>query len=173
MATPEMPNKQRKSVLVAYGSRHGATREIADAIGDAIRHAGMDVNVTSVESGVDASTYEAVVLGSAVYMGRWLNQARDWALQNKDALKNRPLWLFSSGPIGNPLKPDQDPVDVADLSASMGARAHRRFGGRLDKSRLSFGEKAVVWGVGAEEGDFRPWDDIARFGAAIAQELRH
>ena len=167
-----MPTKQRKSVLVAYGSRHGATKEIAVAIGDALKRAGMDVTIDSVESGADASPYEAIVLGSAVYMGRWLSQARDWALNNAAALKNRPLWLFSSGPIGNPLKPDGDPTDAAELTTSLHAKDHRRFGGRLDKSLLSFGEKAVVWGVGAEEGYFRPLDDIATWGARIAHELR-
>ena len=172
MITPEMPGKRRKSVLVAYSSKHGATREIATAIGDALTRGGMDVSVTSVETAGDVAPFEAIVLGSAVYMGRWLAPARDWALRQADVLKNRPVWLFSSGPIGDPLKPEGDPTDAAELSASLRAKEHKRFGGRLDKSQLSFGEKAVIWGVGAEEGDFRPWSDIAAWGARIAQELR-
>jgi hypothetical protein len=50
--------------------------------------------------------YDAVVLGSAVYAGHWLKPARALADRCAAALRARPVWLFSSGPVGDPAKPD-------------------------------------------------------------------
>jgi menaquinone-dependent protoporphyrinogen oxidase len=83
----------------------------------------------------------------------------------------RPVWLFSSGPIGDPPQPDEEPVDAGDVARSTHARGHRLFAGRLDRHRLGFGEKAVVMALRAADGDFRDWDAIDTWAAQIAGEL--
>ena len=83
-----------------------------------------------------------------------------------------PVWLFSTGPIGDPLKPEGLPVDVTPMLKQSGAREHRIFGGRLDKGDLGFGEKAVVRLVGAAEGDYRPWAEIEAWAEEIATTLK-
>jgi menaquinone-dependent protoporphyrinogen oxidase len=88
-----------------------------------------------------------------------------------DDLAARPVWLFSSGPIGEPPKPEEDPVDVAEIVESTSARDHRVFAGRLERSRLGFGERAVVAALRAPDGDFRDWDEIRGWATAIADEL--
>ena len=60
--------------------------------------------------------FDAVVLGSAVYMGQWMRPARELAERSAAALAARPVWLFSSGPVGEPAKPADNPVDFTRSS---------------------------------------------------------
>jgi menaquinone-dependent protoporphyrinogen oxidase len=159
-------------VLVATASRHGATSEIGEAIGRVFRERGLEADVKPPEEVHDLAGYDAVVLGSAVYVGKWLEPARDLVEKHADELCTKPVWLFSSGPIGEPLRPEpDDAVDVDALVSATRARGHRLFGGKLDKGRLGFGEKAVVLAFRAPEGDFRDWDEISSWAAEIAAEL--
>ena len=159
-------------VLVAVASKHGATEEIAATIGRALGVRGLDVDVTRVDDVAGLDPYEAVVLGSAVYMGQWLEPARAFAEQHADELAGRPTWLFSSGPLGSPPKPKPDKaVQIDAIIAQTGAREHRVFVGKLDKSRLSLGMRAVVRAVHAPYGDFRDWAAIAAWADEIADVL--
>ena len=160
-------------VLVTAASRHGATHEIAEAIARGLVQRGVEAQALPTEELESLDGYDAYVVGSAVYVGRWLDPARELVEANAGALAARPVWLFSSGPLGPPgdLKPEGDPVDAADLVAAVGAEDHRVFAGRLDRTLLSFGEKAVVLAVRAPEGDFRDWAAIDGFAAEIAGEL--
>jgi menaquinone-dependent protoporphyrinogen oxidase len=158
-------------VLVTAASRHGATTEVARAIADVLRGAGLDTSVHRPEDVDTVDAYDVVIVGSAVYMGRWLSGAKEFVERNTGALRARSVWIFSTGPIGDPLKPAEEPGDVATMLALSGARDHRLFGGRLDKGQLGFGERAVVRMVGADDGDYRPWDDIASWASMIARAL--
>lgn len=161
-----------KRVLVACASKYGATHGIAEAIGTALADAGLDVDVRRAEEVSELSGYDAVVLGSAVYMGRWLEPARELVETHSAELDRVPTWLFSSGPIGNPLKPSaDDAVKVDEIVAETGAREHVLFAGKLDKSVLRFGDRAVATAFRAAEGDFRDWDEIAAWARAIADDL--
>jgi menaquinone-dependent protoporphyrinogen IX oxidase len=124
-----------------------------------------------VEQRPDPGTYDAVVLGSAVYVGRWLEPARHYVAEHASALRGLPVWLFSSGPVGNPPFPADEPHDVGPLARSIGARGHRVFPGRLDKSRLTIGERAMVTAMRAPIGDFRDWAAVQSWGDEIAAEL--
>jgi menaquinone-dependent protoporphyrinogen oxidase len=160
-------------VLVTAASRHGATHEIATAIAAGLARRGVEAEARPAEEVDTLDGYDAYVIGSAVYVGRWLDPARELVEAHAAALAGRPVWLFSSGPLGPPdkLKPEGEPVDVAGLIEASGAAEHRVFAGRLDRKLLSFGEKAVVVAVRAPEGDFRDWDAIDAFAAAIAERL--
>ena len=160
-------------VLVTAASRHGATHEIATAIAAGLARRGVEAEARPAEELDSLDGYDAYVVGSAVYVGHWLDPARDLVEAHAAALAGRPVWLFSSGPLGPPdkLKPEGDPVDVAGLMETSGAAEHRVFAGRLDRDLLSFGEKAVVVAVRAPEGDFRDWDAIDAFAAGIADRL--
>lgn len=158
-------------VLVTAASKHGATAEIAGAIGDTLRPHGLEVTVSPAEEVKGVADYDAVVIGSAVYAGHWLKPAIDVVEANGPVLATRPVWLFSSGPIGDPPKPEEDPVDVAQLLAITNARDHRVFAGKLDKSKLGFAERAIVIAFRAPFGDFRDWDEIGRWSETIAESL--
>jgi len=166
-------------VLVSAASKHGATSEIAGEIGRVLRDAlhkrggdGAVVDVRPAERVSSVEDYDAVVLGSAVYAGRWLEPARELAERHAGPLAARPVWLFSSGPVGEPPKPAEDEsVDVSGILEATGARDHRVFPGRLDKRTLGFAEKAVVLALRVAEGDFRDWDAIREWAREIAAEL--
>lgn len=159
------------SVLVAYASKHGATRGIAERIGERLRTRGLDVRIGEAGGDLEMTGFRAVVLGSAVYAGHWMGAAKDASDRLASAEPPPEVWLFSSGPIGDPPKPDEDPVDVAEIMRSTQARAHELFAGKLDKSQLGFGERAIVAALRAPEGDFRDWKAIEEFADQIADAL--
>jgi menaquinone-dependent protoporphyrinogen oxidase len=161
-------------VLVTAASRHGATHEIAEAIARGLARRGVEADAQRAEELATLDGYDAFVVGSAVYIGRWLDEARELVEEHHATLVRSPVWLFSSGPLGPPdaLKPEGDPVDVAGLTERLEAVDHRVFAGRLDKQLLSFGEKAVVVAVRAPVGDFRDWDAIDAFAGEIAAHVR-
>lgn len=158
-------------VLVAVGSRHGATEEIGSAIGEALRSHGIDTVVSAIADAPAVAEFDAVVLGSAVYAGHWTKEAKAYVEAHSEDLLARPVWLFSSGPLGDPLKPDEIPVDAAAMQLATGSAKHRVFAGKLDKSSLSFGEKAIAVAFRAPEGDYRDWEAIRAWADDIAQEL--
>jgi menaquinone-dependent protoporphyrinogen oxidase len=159
-------------VLVTAATKHGATGEIAKAIGDALRNQGLDPTVIPPEQVGTVDDYDAVVLGSAVYAGHWLKPAKQLVDRCGGALAVRPVWLFSSGPVGDPPKPEEDPVDVAEVLAATKAHEHRLFAGKLTRKQLSFPEKAIVSALRVPEGDFRDWAEVTRWAAGIANALQ-
>jgi menaquinone-dependent protoporphyrinogen oxidase len=159
-------------VLVSAASRHGATAEIARAIGVELDAAGIEADVRRPEDVRSVASYDAAVLGSGVYAGRWLGPAKELIERESDALAARPVWLFSSGPIGDPPKPEEEPADVARLRESTHAIDHRTFAGRLDRRQLGFAERAIVAVVHAPDGDFRQWDAVTAWASSIARQLQ-
>jgi menaquinone-dependent protoporphyrinogen oxidase len=158
-------------VLVCAASRYGATAEIAGAVATTLDDAGLGVTVCDPSLVSTLEGYDAVVIGSAVYAGRWLTSAKELVARLAGELRERPVWLFSSGPLGDPLKPEGEPVDAEPMVAATRARDHRVFAGRLDRSRLSLPERAVVVALRAPEGDFRDWDEVRSWAADIAATL--
>jgi menaquinone-dependent protoporphyrinogen oxidase len=160
------------TVLVSAASKHGATAEIASALAEGLTRRGVPAEVRAPAEVSDVAGYDAVVLGSAVYMGHWLGEAKDVVSRSAADLRDRPVWLFSSGPIGEPLKPEEDAVDVAEQVEQTGAVEHRTFAGRLDRSLLGFGERALVRALRAPEGDFRDWAALDAWAESIASHVR-
>jgi menaquinone-dependent protoporphyrinogen oxidase len=159
-------------ILVTYASKHGATAEIAEAVAAELRHAGHEVNYLSAEqvSGIDA--YEAAVIGSAVYMKRWLPEARRLLKRHAKELADRPFWVFSSGPFGE--KPDpswSEPPRTIKRAEHLGVRDHVVFGGRLPLEPSNFIERAMVRDCPPDKRDLRDWDAIHSWAAEIATEL--
>jgi menaquinone-dependent protoporphyrinogen oxidase len=160
-------------VLVAAASRHGSTLEIAQAIGRTLSARGLDVLTLPAEEVDAVDGFDAAVLGSAVYYGHWLEPARDLAEAHAAALAGRPVWLFSSGPLGDPdhrLPPD-DALDVSAQAEAVLPVEHRIFAGKLDRQALAFREKAMVAALKAPVGDFRDWEAIEAFAHSIADRL--
>jgi menaquinone-dependent protoporphyrinogen oxidase len=157
-------------VVVTAASKHGSTEQIAERIADVLSSRGHRVDLTPPDH-VDPGAYDAVVLGSAVYAGHWMPSAKALVERAGEALSTRPTWLFSSGPIGMPPTPDEDPVDVEAMMRATGAREHRVFAGRLEKSLLSFPERAIVAALHAPMGDFRDWGQIEGWASSIADVL--
>ena len=166
----------QQRVLVTAASRYGATAGIAQAIVETLTEQGLLVTELAPEAVHSIESYDAVVLGSAVYAGHWLDPAKDLVARSGHALATRPVWLFSSGPVGDPSsklvqKMGADPLDVADILAATGARGHRMFSGKLDRTNLGFAQRAALLAFRGLEGDFRDWPAIGAWAEGIAHDL--
>ncbi len=160
-----------EKVLVAAGSKHGSTTEIARRIGMVLGSRGLEVTIAAAEEAPDPASFDAIVLGSAVYGGRWREEAKRFA-DRIGATSRRPrVWLFSSGPLGDPPFPEEDPADALPLMEKTHAVEHHVFAGKMEKSDLSFGEKAMVAAVRAPDGDFRDWQEIESWAESIAAQI--
>ena len=159
-------------VRVVVASKHGATREIADAIAEELSGAGHDASVHDASDPGSLEDAGAVVLGSGVYAGNWIKDAREILEGQAQVLSQRPTWLFSSGPVGDPPKPEEaEPVGLAEAVERTGARGHEIFAGRIDHEALSLPERMLVRALKVPEGDYRDWDAIRAWARSIATEL--
>lgn len=172
---PTEPGRGReRTVLVAAASRHGSTTEIAARIAQVLREnltAPWQVEVADLADLRSMDDADALVLGSAVYLGHWLRPAIKALHQVREA-PVLDLWLFSSGPVSDELT-ENDRVITADEMVEAGAaREHMVFSGRLQSSRLSWWERLAVRVVGAASGDRRSWAAVDDWATSIAAQLR-
>jgi menaquinone-dependent protoporphyrinogen oxidase len=172
-AATDLEEMSGMRILVTAASRHGSTAEIATELGKILRsdvpHAQVDVAPMSRMGSVDG--YDAVVLGSAVYFGRWLDEARSQVGKHLETLRGLPVWLFSSGPVGDPSVPDTESSDAIELAAAIGARDHVVFAGSLSREFLGVREKMAVRLVHTAEGDYRDWPAVRAWAGSIAADL--
>lgn len=155
---------------MTYASKHGSTAEVSQRLAQALIKDGIDADVLPVADVGDIGNYDALVIGSSAYFGRWMREAVAFVERNRARLAERPVWLFSVGPLGD--QPRTDPVDVPEFMASLKAAGHHLFTGALNPHGLSFAERVIVKGVKAPTGDFRDWNDIDRWAATIASRLQ-
>jgi menaquinone-dependent protoporphyrinogen oxidase len=172
-------------VLVAYASRHGATRGIAERIAATLRSNGLDAEARPAASIKDVATYDAFVVGSAAYMFHWMKEARAFVHRNRAVLASRPVWLFSSGPLGTePVNEDgvdqklaAVPKEAADLEAAVRARDFHVFFGAHDPDQPPIGLAERFMGLmpaardALPDGDFRDWPEIEAWATGIARDL--
>ena len=169
-----------KRVLVTFSTKYGATAEIAEKIGEVLQQAGLEADVLPADPAfgrTDLSAYQAVILGSAVYIGRWRKEAVKFLQANEQTLAEKPVWLFSSGPTGEgdpvellqgwrfpgKLQPIVDRIQPRDIAV---------FHGATDVNKLNFIEKWMLKNVKAPVGDFRDWEAVTSWAAGIADELK-
>jgi len=164
-------------VLVAYATKYGATAGIAEKIGQVLRQAGLPTNVLPVDRVSDLTPYKAVVLGSAVYIGKWRKEAVKFLQANEKMLAEQQVWLFSSGPAG-----EGDAVELTEGWRFPGAqqpiadRIQPRdiavFHGVINMNKLNPIEKWMFKKFESPVGDFRDWDAITAWATSIADVLK-
>jgi menaquinone-dependent protoporphyrinogen oxidase len=164
-------------VLVAYGTKYGATAEIAEKVGQVLNESGLQVDVLPAEHVTDLTPYQAVVLGSAVYAGRWRKEPATLLQTNEQALAERPVWLFSSGPTGEGdaaelMKGWHFPEALQPIAGRIEPRDIALFHGAIDMQKLGLAEKLVVKALRAPAGDFRDWATITSWATEIAATLK-
>lgn len=164
-------------VLVAYGTKYGATAEIAEVIATTLRTAGFEVDALPARDVRSLEGYQAVVLGSAVYMARWRRDALALLRRLRRDLASRPVWLFSSGPVGE--QADQQdagserwtkPKRVQRVASEIGARDHAVFGGRVSEDG-GFMRRSMARNTPPELRDRRDWTAIEAWAQGIAATL--
>jgi menaquinone-dependent protoporphyrinogen oxidase len=164
--------------IVVYASKYGSTKGIAEFIAEKLRQRGTQAEAQQVDVVHSPADYDAFVIGSAVYMMHWLKEATEFVMRNRTVLANRPVWLFSSGPLGSDISvndPKLEPKEIAEFREAINPRDHRVFFGTLDSSKLGFAHRTTRKLPAARamlpEGDFRDWKEIEAWASSIAQAL--
>lgn len=176
-------------ILVAYASRHGATRGIAERVAQKLGRHGLEVTLQPVEKAGAVDEYDAFVIGSAAYMGGWLKEATRFVERHRSLLASRPVWLFSSGPVGTETVDANGrdvfeasvPREFAEFSGLIHPRDERIFFGAYNPDAEPVG---VMERLGAPflrmsavrealpAGDFRDWPAIEAWADEIATQLQ-
>ena len=164
-------------VLVIYATKYGATAEIAEKIGQVLSQAGLHTDVLPADRVSNLSSYKAVILGSAVYMGGWRKEAAKFLKVNEKVLAGQLVWLFSSGPtgVGDPVELTKGwhfPKALQPIADRIQPRDIAVFHGALNMKKLNFIEKWMINNVKAPIGDFRDWKAITSWAANIADVLK-
>jgi menaquinone-dependent protoporphyrinogen oxidase len=165
-------------VLVVHGSRMGSTGEIAERIAGQLRASGLDSVAVPAADRPEVSGWDAFVVGAGVYAGHWHPDAVEFVESNRDRLAERPVWLFSSGPVGESARryDPVDPQDVGRLRKLVRPRGHRVFAGAFDRAKVGQAglgpASSFIASRFIPEGDFRDWGEIEAWASGIARELR-
>lgn len=165
-----MPPTSSPRVLVAYGTERRGTAEIAEAIAKVLRERGAVVDCLSADRVRDVSAYDAFVIGGALYMARWHRHARRFVARFAPALRERPTWLFSSGPLDDSAANTTIPPvrGVARWMRRIGARGHMTFGGRLASDARGFIAAAMAK---KNSGDWRDHHQIQTWAEQLATAI--
>ena len=164
-------------VLVVHASQFGSTAGIAERIATILGRAGHDVTEWEATDPRPVEGFDAVIVGSAVHGGHWLDDATRFVYRNEDALRPLPVWLFSSGPLGDRAvaAPQPDPKEVATFRAALRPRGHVVFAGAYDRETADFSDSGLLERTVVRrflpEGDWRDWNAIDDWAASIATEL--
>ncbi len=157
--------------LVAYGSKRGGTEGLAFQVADGLRAEGFVVHARPAGDVHEIGSFDVVILGGALYAGRWHKAARRLATRHAAELREHPIYFFSSGPLdASAVQGDIPPVrGVADLMRRVGARGHVTFGGRLSPYARGFPASAMAK---RRAGDWRDPGQVHDWTRRIAAELR-
>ena len=163
-------------IQIVQASALGSTAEIAEAVGRTLERRGHRVVVQDAALADDPGLFGACVIGSAVHGGHWLDAARDFVRRHATILAERPVWLFSVGPLGviDPVS-ITDPAEIDEFRRLIGPRGHHVFFGAHDRTspaieRLPRIERFVARRF-IPSGDFRDWPAIERWANRIADGL--
>ena len=155
-----------KPLLVAYATKHGSTHEVADAVAVRLRERGLEAEVRSARGVATLAPYDGVVIGGALYMGRWHSDARRFLSHHRDELAVLPLAVFAMGPLT--LK-DEDVADSRKQLDHALAKEPRLepvtvaiFGGVVNPAKQHFPFTYVA------TSDARDWDEIRSWADSVA-----
>lgn len=163
-------------MLVAYASRYGSTKGVAERIATHLNDAGVHVELIPAAEVQALDGYDAVVLGSPVYDQRWLPEARELVQRGLGVLSVRPTWLFSVGSFGDHKRVigslmSREPRDIGELKRSIQPRGYRVFAGVIDRQRWPLPSRVFYRALGGRFGDNRDWPAIDAWADGIGRAL--
>lgn len=165
----------KNRVLVCYATKYGSTEEIAKEIGAVLQGEGLATDVTPVDRVTDIAEYRAVIIGSPIYMGKWLHSPQQFVRDHRFALSHRKVAAFSVGyslrdRLLEHLRNADRAVDAIRLyvePVDVGM-----FAGRVVPDTVSEADRAILTLGGVEQGDFRDWGEIRAWAKKISNVIK-
>lgn len=172
-----LEKKTNKKVLVAYASKYGSSGGVADAIGKELCSKGVAADVVLIKNAGNISSYQGVVIGSAIYMGKWMPEAADFVKKNRDVLRQVPVAYFLvCMTLARPTEKNRAEVlsytdPVLKAVPEIKPVGIGTFAGALDYNNLSWLNKKILKSKGSPEGDFRDWTAIHTWAEGLCSPL--
>ena len=162
-------------VLVAYASRYGSTREVAEMIAATLREEGSIVDVRSAAEVRDLGGYRAVVVGAPLYMFNWLKEARSFVARHRASLERVPVAVFALGPTEDKGKDWQETRGQLDKVLAgfpwLKPATVELFGGKFDPARLTFPYTLIPAMKRMPVSDIRDWDAVRSWATGLVRTL--
>lgn len=163
-----------QKVLVAYASKCGSTGEVAQAIAQQLCSHGATVDVRRVEEAHDVAGYDAFVIGSAIRMGSWLGEARQFVEKNAAALTAAPTAFFTVHMLNTDDSEESRTnraAYVAPIHTIVQPQAEAFFAGKLEMSKMSFLDRMISKLMKAQDEDRRDWKAITQWADQVARQI--
>lgn len=164
-----------EKLLVAYATRYGSTKDVAEKIAATLREGGAVVDVQTAEQAQSLDGYRAVVVGAPLYMFNWLKAARRFLSRNRTALERVPVAVFALGPTEDREKDWQETHGQLDKVMArfpwLTPVAIELFGGKFDPARLTFPYTLIPALKRMPVSDIRDWDAIRTWARGLGQKL--
>jgi len=164
-----------KKVLIAFATRYGSTKEVAEFIAEKIKEREIEAEISNIIDISSLEGYDAVIIGSPIYMGKWLKEGVHFVQQFSESLNRVPVALFS---VGATLKDKNEKnIKIAEKSFDVllpytNPVMTGLFAGKIDKSNMNFVDKQILKIVKPEEGDFRNFDEISVWTDNLIETFR-
>lgn len=166
-------------VLVAYATRYGSTREVAETIADELGQSGLGVDLERASEVQRVSAYGGVVLGAPLYMFRWHRDGRRFLARHRDEVAHKPVAVFGMGPF------PEEPSDLekelgearAQLDKALGTYAWFQpmsvavFGGKFDPQALRFPHSLIPALKQMPARDVRDWESIKNWARDVGERF--
>jgi menaquinone-dependent protoporphyrinogen oxidase len=163
------------SILVAYATRSGSTKEVAEAVAAALREAGREADLKPAREVRGLEGYRSVVLGAPLYMFRWHKDASGFLSRNREGLMTRPVAVFALGPFHDEEKEWQSVRELLDKELVkypwLKPATKEVFGGKFDPARLGFPFNMIPALKKMPPSDIRNWDAIRDWAGGLAKIL--
>ena len=161
-----------KSILLAYASRFGSTQEVAETIASTLSEAGFEVDLQPMQEVKSLDSYDAVVLGAAIYNANWNAEAHQFVSQHQDTLTQLPVAIFTLGPLSASEAAKRNSRRQLNVELTkypwLKPIALEIFAGKYDPSKpgLNFFERFLP------ARDYRNWDAIRAWANALSAQLQ-
>lgn len=163
-----------KQILVTYATRAGSTAEVAACVAEELRAAGAQVETLSLKAMQDIHSYDAVIIGSAIRMGRWLPEAVEFVKTHRERLSQIPTAYFL---VSGFLCEDTPEMRKTVLAYLAPVRALHEptciglFAGKMDYRKLRWLDRTIAKGVKFAECDWRNWEAIRTWARQLSSML--
>jgi menaquinone-dependent protoporphyrinogen oxidase len=164
-------------VLVAYATRFGSTREIAAAIVHELNSAELDAHAAEATGALNPSDYDAFVIGSPLYGGKWLSQAGMFAAITSERIDGKPVALFSIGTLGisNQEGGNAEHAEyvrnLKEVAPKLNVVSDALFSGYFERANLPWYLRIIDRFAPTPQGDHRDWVAIQSWANSLTSEF--